>query len=792
MTDTTASILEAIVSDSKSDFTSTTPNSSLFNGTQEPIHPMIRCSKIVYPEGPSKPGSFVRFRLPNARESGIHILESVWLEFSKTPETITPSNLDLAGLKAIESVDLRTAEHTLIETMRSQDIYIHSRTNLSSAMNSLFNNISSTSSGTDNLQVPIPLCILKDTGWFPYLSLKEGLEIGLHHSMTNLPTIVRSSVRLWMTGYAIPTSSFTLYENKTYVLPITTFRSQVRVFEKGSAVTEETFLLEDPRDLQELSFVFRPDPTDPDTPFAVLGPNNEVYESLRDSWIEIGTDKITDPLRSQIIRTIAFIQRHSRVPEEIEGIHTIPISNVSQPSLYGYGTPGLMSHIQPKISLKIRFNSVSRSPGDRVRFRVYVLMTRGQRLRIKSGKVHVLDESYGTPKKTEEVTDPTSEINIDDPGQLAINDSVRPKSSIGYLPRYSEITHEPFSKITRTHALRGSHKFGDLIVSRVPLETDYMGNMILRTRLPMLPDSYRWVNGVGFSLIKRVIIRHEDVILHDSPGEAMFMLRQQDMDLDPRSRRDAIEFGYRSTSVDDVSLESYRELGSPDGFLRIPIPWSFSQDGFHPLPTAALRDRSLEVEIRLANLEDVIVSLSGESLGVSQKEELGGLRISETLLDITGFVLPTRERKRVIEESKIIRCLRYQIQSFSNPEGMLRVIPIRSGLKRLLLVSPSTSFCAPGETSYNPFRIIQIYSGSTKWYQQEQPAEFFEEWSRWRQGSGEPEIPILCVDNRPGFINAARLDELRIETTPGRLVVLSETEEFYRIQRAKIGPIYAD
>jgi len=792
MTDTTASILEAIVSDSKSEFTSTTPNSSLFNGTQKPIHPMIRCSKVVYPEGPSKPGSYVRFRIPNAHETGIHILESVWIEFSKAPGTTTPSGLDLAALKAIDSIELRTAEHTLIETMRAQDIYIHSRINLSSAMYSLFNNISSTSSGTENLQVPIPLCILKDTGWFPYLSLKQGLEIGLRHSMTNLPTITRSSVRLWITGYAIPTTSFPLYENKSYVFPITTFRSQVRVFEKGSAVTEETFLLEDPRDLQELSFVFRPDPTDIDVPFGVLGPGNEVFESLRDSWIEVGTDKITDPLRSQITRSIAFLQRHSRVPEEVEGIHTIPISNVSQPSLYGFGTPGLMSHIQPKISLKMRFNSVSRPPGDRVRYRVYALMTRGQRLRIQSGKVRVLDESYGKPTKTERVKDPVSEINVDDPGSLAINDSIRPKSSIGYLPRYSEITHEPFSKITRTHALRGSHKFGDLIVSRVPLETDYMGNMILRTRLPMLPDSYRWVNGVGFSLIKRVIVRHEDIILHDSPGDALFMLRQQDMDLDPRSRRDAIEFGYRSTSVDGVSLESYRELGSPDGFLRIPIPWSFSQDEFHPLPTAALRDRSLEVEIRIANVEDVVVTLSGDSLGVTQREELGGIHLSETLLDITGYVLPTRERRKVIAEPKVIRCLRYKIQSFSNPEGILRVIPIRSGLKRLLIVSPSTSGSSPGEMTYNPIRLVQIYSGSTKWYQQEQPAEFFEEWSRWRQGSGEPEVPILCVDNRPGFINAARLDELRIETTPGRLMVLSETEEFYQIRRAKIGPLYAD
>jgi hypothetical protein len=93
---------------------------------------------------------------------------------------------------------------------------------------------------------------------------------------------------------------------------------------------------------------------------------------------------------------------------------------------------------------------------------------------------------------------------------------------------------------------------------------------------------------------------------------------------------------------------------------------------------------------------------------------------------------------------------------------------------------------------YGSIQIVQIYSGSTKWYQNTMPPEFFEEWSRWRQGDGEPDIPLLCVDNRPGFLNMARLDELRIETTPGRLIVFTETEEFYRLQKGKIGALYAD
>lgn len=794
MTDTTASILEAIVSQAKSDSVSPTPNTPLFSGEKQPIFPMLRCSHSIHAEGPAKPGAVVRFRLPNAIDSGVHIIEQVWLEFSISPGLTSFDSTDLAGLLAIGRLELRSSENVLIEAMTGEDIHIHSRVTLSQSMLALATSLASTSF-SGSVQIPLPLCILKDNSWFPYLALKNGLEIRLQHSMLDLPTIVRSSAKIWISGYAIPTSSFPLYQNKTYVFPITTLHSQTKVFEKGSIATEETFLLEDPRDLQELLFVIKPDPPDPLLPFEIMGPNTQVYDALKDTWIEVGTDRITDPLRHQIVRSIAFLQKHARVPALEEGIHCIPLSNIPEPILYGFSTPGLMSHIQPKISLKLRFNSINRDPGDRVRFRIYALMVRGQRLRIQNGKVRTLDESYTNydAMKSEDLPDPDSEINPDDPGSMATNDLHRPKSTIGFLPRYRELTHEPFSRITRTHALRGSHAFNDLIVAKVPLETDFLANITLRTRLPALPSGYKWINGVGYRLLKRVIVRHEDIILFDAPGEALFMLDQQDTDLVDRSKINAIDYGYRSPNsidISDVSMGIYRENGSVDGYLRINVPWSFSQNDFTPLPTAALRDRSLEVEFRLAELDNVIVSTDDSTLSISQREELGRLRLSETLLDIEGYVLPHSEREKIMGEPKVIRCLQYNLQHFPDTDGILRVIPIKSGLKRLLMTSPGD--IVNGSGVYNPIQIVQLYAGSTKWYQQQPPPEFFEEWSRWRQGNGEPDIPILCIDNRPGFINCARLDELRIETTPGRLNVLTETEQFYRIQKGKIGPLYAD
>ena len=795
MTDTNASILEAIVSQAKSDSASITPTAPLFSGSHPPIHPLIRCAKQVHAEGSAKPGAVQRIRFPNAIDTGIHILEHIWLEFSTTPDSST-SDYDLVGLKAINKIELRTHDNILLETITGRDIYLYSRVFLSTNLLRLANTLASTSS-VNSVQLPLPLCILKDTKWFPYLSLDNGFEIRVYHSSLVLPQIQRNSTKAWLEGYAIPTESFPLFQHKSYVMPITTLHSQEKVFEKGSSTTEETFLLEDPRDLQELLFLFRPDPPTDTDPFEVLGPGDPVYDALKDSWIEVGTNRITDPLRPQITRSIAFIQKHARVPELQEGIHSIPLSTIPQPMLYGLSTPGLMSHIQPKINLKCRFNTIHRTPGDRIRFRIHTLMVRGQRLRIYNGKITKLDESIGNPDTipTDKLPNPLSEINIDDPGDLVGSNKYRPKSAIGYLPRYNQLTHEPFSRITRSHALKGSHAFGDLITAKVPLETDYLSDLILRLRLPQLPSSYQWTNGIGYDIFERITIRHEDTILYDAPGDTIFVLDQQDKNYKTRIRDSAINYGYRSpnaSDISDISLSLYRETASPDGFLNISIPWSFSRKGYPPLPTAALRDRSLEVEFRIQNMERLIVDNSLSPITLQQKEAIGTMRLTETLLDVTGYVLPSREREKIMAKPQIIRCLQYRSQSFPDPDGTLRVIHVRSGMKRLLFTSPSTSNFLPGQSSYNPIQIVQVYSGSTKWYQNTQPPEFYEEWSRWRQGEGEPDIPILCIDNRPGFLNAARLEELRVETTPGRLTIYTETEEFYRLQKGKIGPLYAD
>ena len=801
MTDTTASILEAIVSDHASKYTSKSPTAPLFTGDSAPIHPSIRATFSVEAEGNPQPGATVRFRLPPSRECDIHLLEGLWLEFPiNDPSGFQdPSNgLGViptpAGVGAIASIEVRTSTGAVIETIDPMNIIMWDSLTLTTPQLRTSTALAH-GFGQPVLQVGLPICFLKDGKPFPYISLKNGFEVRLKHSMIQIPNLFRKGTRLWMAGRSLPQSALGMYDNKEWVLPITTFHAQTKVFEKGSIATTESFLLEDPRDLQEVIFILRADP--PARMDLRYGPGNNIYNALHRAWVEIGTDKITEPLRPEILRTISCIGRHARVPLPAEGFHVIPISNATQPSLLGYTSAGLMSHIQPKLSLRLQFNEIDTLPGDRLRFQVVVTLVRGQRLKIKNGEIHSLDESVGDPDKANEIADedlpdPTNEVNPNDPGSLTSAGASRPKGTIGYLRTLS--THEPFSRITKNIALRGSHVLGETIVAPIRTETDYISDLIFRARLPLLPAGARWVNGVGYSLLRRVIIRHEDIVLFDVPGEALYLLEQQTTDLADRSRRDAIDKGYRSPYAPDVGsliLSSYRQTGSPDGYMRIPIPWPFSRKGSHPLPTAAFRDRHLQVELYLEQGDNLTVdSSTGERLPASLRDDVRSLSLTEAVVDVIGYTVPSVMREDILKTPSIIQAQQLRTFRFPDPEGTLRVIPIGNGLRRIFITSPNANECVPPDISYSPIQVIQIYAGSTPWYDQEQPSEFFEEWSRIRQGSGEPDIRLLCIDNIPGFLNASRFDEFRIQTTPGALFVVVETEEIYRIQDGKIGPLF--
>jgi len=176
--------------------------------------------------------------------------------------------------------------------------------------------------------------------------------------------------------------------------------------------------------------------------------------------------------------------------------------------------------------------------------------------------------------------------------------------------------------------------------------------------------------------------------------------------------------------------------------------------------------------------------------------------INATTMDIVGYMLPTQLRERLLERPQMIMTRQLKAYRFEDTTGMLRVLPISHALRRILYVSPRTAQATGGERAYDPLTLTQVYAGSTGWYQRIPPEEFFAEWTRFGTSdngvgcevstAGDSDQPLYSIDFRPGFVNASRFDELRLQTTPGRMFAVTETTEPYRVQEGKIGRLFMD
>lgn len=847
--DATAPILEVLVSQHHSEHTSLTPEEPRIVRAHPPKYPAVRAVSQSDAEGSAKPGATVVFPIPSSRETGIHFLESTWLEIPTLPG-YDPSNdiqnqIAPAIIQAVHKIELLTEDKILIETLSPLDIQTWTQT---TTPDEQYRTLVSLAYGTPTLagmtgitQLTLPLCILKDRSPFPLVSMvNTRLLVRITYSPTERvsPYLDLRGARLWCQGVTIPQGQVTGLETMGWILPITTFADQTRVYEKGSAATLESFLLDDTRDLRSLLFVmgdlgqttttlqryrgaYYRDPSAPD-----------VYRALRECWLDIGSRATSRPLRPEVVRYISRIGRGARISharpingsqslDGEDGIHLLPISTTYRASRDQYSAPGALTRSSAKISLRLRFDPIDRIPGDRDRFEVSVVIQRGQRLSIKDGRLDSVDDFHGdepigkggrphTNPRVADHGDTVSPATLGSPGTR--KDGV-PDDVIGYLTRAP--THEPFSRTTRSVALRGSHRFGETIVADLPLTADLVGNLTLRLRLPPLPSGYRWINGIGYHIFERVVVRHEDTVLYDSPGEALFLLTQQDENLTDRARPDANNLGYRAPGTLSSALFPVPpSLGSPDGRLRIPIPWSFGTDGYAPLPTAALRHRRIRLEVTLAKVNQLIVAedtdqydpptISGEgagyegcAIGSSSPPILpasieGGLTITETTADLVGYTIPATLRSQLLDTSRTMILRQIRFLRFDNPEGLLRVLPVNHGLRRLIYASPRNAYHVGGERVYAPIRLNQVYAGSTHWYQRIPPEEFFEDWTRLTAGTGAPDINLYSIDFRPGFLNASRFEELRFQTTPGRLVVVAVSDEPFRVQRGKIGALFSD
>lgn len=816
--DTTASILESIVSTHYSPYVSLNPREPLLTNNAEPIHPTVRAVANVKPHGHPRPSSFVTFTLPSSPECGIHMLEQLWLEVPVTTDGGYMSDLSYypGALRIISAIELRTNDGVVIETLTPNIINMWQRVNVPTqqleTLRDLANGLYRTT-----LQLALPLSIIKDGVSFPLLSLTDSylqVRIKFAPSTEIAPGIDIAGAHLWMKGITIPDDDAIYYEKQSWSLPITTMKEQRKLYEKGNIRTLEAMLLNDARDLQEVYFAFRQpgelNPLKYINSESLTSEGLDIYSSFSSCWLELGTDKLSHPVRKGVVRVISCIGRHARVPKLNEGLHILPVSNATQPSLTGFSSPGLVTHAHSKINLRLHFDGIDNEPGVRDPFELVTVLVRRQLLHITGGIIEQLDELQGKEDNDKFPTidgfEEYTPVYLSTPSPM----DTKPDDIIGYLTK--TIKHEPFSRMTRSIALRGSHRFGETIVGVIPITMDLLSNLVFRLRLPPLPTGLRWINGVGYYLMERILIKHEDAVLFDAPGEALFLMEQQDDDPAYRIRRDAIDKGYRAPGT----IASIPTYGSPDGTLQIPIPWSFSAGGYSPLPTACFRDRSLRVEIKLASIEDLVVPDSVDIIDPNEifikttncdvecppltPQEIRSLAlgfgeepvITETTLDVTGFTLPSQMREQIVSKPRIIMTRQLHVHRFDDSTGKLRVLPISHGLRRILYASPRNNQSAGGERAYDDIKLQQIYASSTGWYKRIPPTEFFEEWSRISQGTGSPDQHLYCISFKPGFINASRFDELRIQTTPGRLLVVAETTEPYRIQEGKIGALYVD
>ena len=415
--DAKAPILEVLVSQHHSEYSSLTPDTPRIVNKHPPKYPLVRAVSNSKAEGSKHPDGTAIIRVPTSRETEIHFLESAWLSIPVTPG-YDPSGDISSGIspsifRAFRKIELLTEDKILLETLTPLDIDIWERTAEKGEQYDILRSIAYGNTTSSDVQLKIPFCILKDNAPFPLVSMSSTrFLIRITYSPASLidSNLNIGGTEMWFQGMTLPPSQISSLETMNWTLPITTFTNQTRVYEKGSAKTLESFLLEDTRDLRSLVFVmgdidktttslerykgeFYGDPT-----------ASDVYNALKEGWLDIGSDPVSRPVRKEMLRIGTRIGRCNRIQRSgiggvgEDGLHILPISSSYLASRFNYSAPGAMTRISSKISLRLRFNPIERNPGDRDRFEISVVTQRGQRLRIKDGLLDSIDSFHGDEK----------------------------------------------------------------------------------------------------------------------------------------------------------------------------------------------------------------------------------------------------------------------------------------------------------------------------------------------------------------------------------------------------------
>lgn len=194
---------------------------------------------------------------------------------------------------------------------------------------------------------------------------------------------------------------------------------------------------------------------------------------------------------------------------------------------------------------------------------------------------------------------------------------------------YTVRKHENFSRFYESHPLKGSHAFGEKITIDLPHRSDLLGRLQLRTKLPDLPDDYRFVNGVGYKIIKHIRIMAQDTEIFNCDGYIPFAENQLNTLPKDRIISDALNYGYRNESSTNHILENdcSTKKGTPNGIIKIDIPWCYGKrnEGFPYFPICAIKNRKVRIDIDLRPLNELIYNTKDPYINLSRNDIVGDL-----------------------------------------------------------------------------------------------------------------------------------------------------------------------
>jgi hypothetical protein len=354
------------------------------------------------------------------------------------------------------------------------------------------------------------------------------------------------------------------------------------------------------------------------------------------------------------------------------------------------------------------------------------------------------------------------------PPEFTVNDflkNISPNQNMNVPIQFTafvarENHHEPFSRCHQSIGLTGSQNFGTKMMANIPLRGDFIGELTLRVGIPPLPEGVHWVNGVGYKLLEEIKIRHDETVLYHSSGEAQFILDQANYPRLERIRKDPWLTGYRSPIGETVDVSStFLRKGSPDGILRIPIQWSFGKKGFSPLPVAAIRDKSLQVEFTLAPMNQLIQSdiSADDCITPSSREDLP-LSLVTANLDMTIYMIDLDSRDLLLKDFQNRLMVINNIYEFKETGNIIN-IDIDKCIKRILVCSKTQGNL---QENYIELKLKNIFNENIQWYSLDSFVMFNREFMEIKDNY-DSDIPLIDIHFPKGFVNGSRFLDLRLD-----------------------------